>query len=124
MILEYSVNEAQVQPAWLKTLYDLVEELNCKCRTYIDESYNRSFKQFTRTRTIEVYGSDTMLSWLKLRMERYSHFINEFNDKAEIQANMKTKDATPAKTCYSPLSFLFISLSKSSCGVISVYTAS
>ena len=57
MILEYSVNEAQVQPAWLKTLYDLVEELNCKCRTYIDESYNRSFKQFTRTRTIEVYGS-------------------------------------------------------------------
>ena len=27
MILEYSVNEAQVQPAWLKTLYDLVEEL-------------------------------------------------------------------------------------------------
>ena len=83
MILEYSVNEAQVQPAWLKTL--------CKCRTYIDESYDRSFKQFTRTRTIEVYGSDTMLSWLKLRMERYSHFINEFNDKAEIQANMKNE---------------------------------
>lgn len=82
MILEYSVNEAQVQPAWLKTLYDLVEELNCKCRTYIDESYNRSFKQFTRTRTIEVYGSETMLSWLKLRMERYSHFINEFNEQS------------------------------------------
>ena len=89
MILEYSVKEALVQPAWLKTLYDLVEELNCKCKTYIDESYNRTQKQYARTRTIEVYGSETMLSWLKLRMERYSHFINEFNDKAEIQANLK-----------------------------------
>lgn len=89
MILEYSVNEAQVQPAWLKTLYDLVEELNCKCKTYIDESYNRSYKQFTRTRTIEVYGSETMLSWLKLRMERYAHFINAFNDQADIQTIMK-----------------------------------
>ena len=89
MILEYSVNEMQVQPAWLKTLYDLVEELNCKCKTFIDEKYNRTQKQYERTRTIEVYGSETMLSWLKLRMERYSHFINEFNDKAEIQANMK-----------------------------------
>lgn len=89
MILEYSVNEAMVQPAWLKTLYELVEELNCKCQTYIDESYNRSRKQFSRTRTIEVYGSETMLSWLKLRMERYSHFINEFNEKAEIQTSIK-----------------------------------
>lgn len=89
MILEYSVNESQVQPAWLKTLYDLVEELNCKCQTYIDESYNRSHKQFTRMRTIEVYGSETMLSWFKLRMQRYSHFINAFNDKAEISAHLK-----------------------------------
>ncbi len=89
MILEYSVNEALVQPAWLKTLYDLVEELNCKCKTYIDESYNRTHKQYSRTRTIEVYGSETMLSWLKLRMERYSHFINAFNDQADIQTSMK-----------------------------------
>jgi hypothetical protein len=89
MILEYSVNEAQIQPAWLKTLYDLVEELNCKCKTYIDESYNRTYKQFSRTRIIEIYGSDTMLSWFKLRMERYSHFINEFNEKAEIQSQLK-----------------------------------
>lgn len=89
MILEYSVNETMVQPAWLKTLYELIEELNCKCQTYIDESYNKSRKQFSRTRTIEVYGSETMLSWLKLRMERYAYFINEFNDKAEIRANIK-----------------------------------
>ena len=89
MILEFKVDELSVQGAWLRTLYDLIDELNCKCQTYIDESYNRTHKQFSRTRTIEVYGSETMLSWLKLRMERYSHFINEFNDKAEIRANMK-----------------------------------
>ncbi len=86
MILEYKVNEHEVQAAWLKTLYDLVEELNCKCQTYIDEMYNRSNRSFDRTRIIEVYGSDTMLSWLKLRMERYSHFVSSFNEKPEIKA--------------------------------------
>ena len=87
MILEYSVNEALVQPAWLKTLYDLIEELNCKCQTYIDESYNRTHKQFSRTRTIEVYGSETMLSWLKLRMERYNHFIDSLNSQDVFYAS-------------------------------------
>ena len=75
MILEYKIDESKVEAAWLKTLYDLVEELNCKCQTYINENYSRAFKQFTRTRVIEVQGSSTMLSWFKLRMERYSHFI-------------------------------------------------
>lgn len=92
MILEYKVNEIHVQPAWLKTLYDLIEELNCRCQTYIDESYNRTYKHFSRTRIIEVYGSDTMLSWLKLRMERYSHFIDSFNERAEIKAIMKDEE--------------------------------
>ncbi|MBQ7449813.1 hypothetical protein IJS77_00210 [bacterium] len=92
MILEYKVNENDVQAAWLKTLYDLIEELNCKCRTYMDESYNRSYKHFARTRVIEVYGSDTMLSWLKLRMERYSHFIESFNSKPEIDIQFKDEE--------------------------------
>ncbi len=86
MILMYKVDEQSVQAAWLKTLYDLVEELNCKCKTYIDEIYNRSSRSFDRTRVIEVFGSDTMLSWLKLRMERYSHFVTNFNEKPEIKA--------------------------------------
>ena len=86
MILEYKVNEISVQAAWLKTLYDLIEELNCKCQTYIDESYNRSNKNFDRMRTIKIYGSDTMLSWLKLRMERYSHFIFNFNEQPDIKS--------------------------------------
>lgn len=92
MILEYKVNEIHVEPAWLKTLYDLIEELNCKCKTYIDETYNRTYKQFSRTRIIEVYGSDTMLSWLKLRMERYNHFIDALNERPEIQASMREED--------------------------------
>ena len=93
MILEYKVNENDVQAAWLKTLYDLIDELNCKCRTYMDETYNRSYKHFARTRVIEVYGSDTMLSWLKLRMERYSHFIESFNNKPEINSQLKDEDS-------------------------------
>ena len=69
MILEYRVKENKVQAAWLKTLYDMVEELNCKCQTYLEEDYDYSYKTFERTRIVEVYGSDTMLNWLKLRME-------------------------------------------------------
>ena len=89
MILEYKVNEMSVQAAWLKTLYEMIEELNCKCNTYIDESYNRSMSNFSRTRIIEVYGSDTMLSWLKLRMERYLHFISSLDNKPEINTEFK-----------------------------------
>lgn len=85
MILEYKIDESKVQAAWLKTLYDLVEELNCKCQTYINESYSKTFKSFTRTRVIEVQGSSTMLSWFKLRMERYSHFISCYNEQPEIK---------------------------------------
>jgi len=84
MILQFKVDENKVQAAWLQTLYDLVEELNCRCNTYLDETYNRALKQFSRTRIIEIYGSETMVSWLKLRMERYGHFINSFNNKPEI----------------------------------------
>lgn len=80
MILEYKVNEMHVQAAWLKTLYDLIEELNCKCKTYVEESYNQTYKHFSRMRIIEVHGSDTMLSWLKLRMERYLHFISAYDE--------------------------------------------
>lgn len=87
MILEYKVNEMHVQAAWLTTLYELIEELNCKCKTYVDESYNPTYKHFSRMRIIEVYGSDTMLSWLKLRMERYLHFVAAYNDLANISAS-------------------------------------
>ena len=43
MILEYRVKENKVQAAWLKTLYDMVEELNCKCQTYLEEDYDYSY---------------------------------------------------------------------------------
>lgn len=79
MIIEFRVDENNTEAAWLSTLYDLVEELNCKCSTYLEETHNKSFKNFARTRVIEIYGSATMVSWLKLRMERYNHFINSHN---------------------------------------------
>lgn len=88
MILEYRVNEMFIQAAWLKTLYELIDELNCKCKTYVDESYNQAYKHFSRTRVIEIYGADTMLSWLKLRMERYMHFISSHDKSAGITAEI------------------------------------
>lgn len=84
MLLQFKVNENSVQAAWLKTLYELIEELNCKCNTYLEESATRTYRNFSRTRIVEVYGSNTMVSWLKLRMERYSHFIESYNSKPEI----------------------------------------
>jgi len=84
MILEFKVDENIVEAAWLKTLYDLVEELNCRCNTYVEETYNKSYKNFVRTRVVEVFGSNTMVSWLKLRMERYNHFVDSFNSKPEV----------------------------------------
>ena len=79
MIIEFRVNENSTEAAWLRTLYDLIEELNCRCNTYLEETHNKSFKNYIRTRIIEVYGSDTMVGWLKLRMERYNHFIDAHN---------------------------------------------
>jgi len=94
MILEYKVNEGQVQAAWLKTLYDLVEELNCKCNTYIEEAYNHRYKNFDRTRIVEIRGSETMLGWLKLRMERYSHFIDSFNSQPDIESFLRDENVS------------------------------
>lgn len=85
MILEFRVDENIVEAAWLQTLYELIEELNCKCNTSLEETYNKTYKNFIRTRVVEVYGSTTMVSWLKLRMERYNHFVDSFNDKPEVK---------------------------------------
>jgi len=69
----------ELKAAWLKTLYDLVEELNCTCKTHIDESYNRVFQSFGRTRVIEVSGETAMLDYLQSRMDKYIHFISTHN---------------------------------------------
>ncbi len=79
MILEYKIDEMNVQSAWLKTLYDLVDELNCKCQTFFEEKYNPDMKCFAPTRTVKISGSTSMLGWLKLRMERYTHFVESLN---------------------------------------------
>ena len=85
MILQLKVNESTVQAAWLQTLYELIDELNCKCKTYLEDNLSKSSKYLERTRIIEVYGSDTMVGWLKLRMERYLHFVDSYNNKPEIR---------------------------------------
>ncbi|EKE02765.1 MAG: hypothetical protein ACD_20C00337G0036 [uncultured bacterium] len=85
MILEFKVDENVVQAAWLRTLYDLVEELNCRCNTYLEETYNKAYSNFIRTRIVEVYGSATMVSWLKLRMERYNHLVDSYNDVPQMK---------------------------------------
>jgi len=92
MILEYRIDELSVQDAWLTTLYELVEELNCKCQTYFDEAYNSKHKCYSQTRIIKVRGSSPMLGWLKLRMERYMHFINSLNSQADFISSTYLED--------------------------------
>ena len=43
-VLEFRIDEASVQSAWLKTLYDLADELNCKCQTFFEEKYSAARK--------------------------------------------------------------------------------
>ncbi len=37
-VLEFRIDELSVQSAWLKTLYDLADELNCKCQTFLKKN--------------------------------------------------------------------------------------
>ena len=84
MILEYKIDDLNVHSAWLETLYELIDELNCKCQTFFEETYNIERKCFSQMRTVKIRGESTMLGWLKLRMERYSHFISELNNRADL----------------------------------------
>ena len=81
MILEYKVDELSVQGAWLKTLYDLIEELNCKCQTFMEEKYNTNRNCFAPVRVVKIFGSNTILNWLRFQMERYSHFVDSYNSQ-------------------------------------------
>ena len=87
MILEFKVDELSVQGAWLKTLYDLIEELNCKCQTFMEEKYNTTRNCFGPIRVVKISGSETMLGWLKLRMERYNYFIDSLSSQVDISSS-------------------------------------
>jgi hypothetical protein len=87
MILEYKIDELKVHSAWLRTLYELIEELNCKCQTFFEENYSVEHKCFAQTRTVKIRGDSSMLGWLKLRMERYTHFINSLNARADFMSS-------------------------------------
>ena len=88
MILEFKVDELSVQGAWLKTLYDLIDELNCKCQTFMEEKYNTKRNAFAPVRVVKIFGSNSMLSWLKLRMERYNHFVDSLNSQDMFEASL------------------------------------
>ena len=84
MIVEFRLDEKTVEPAYLKTLYDTIDELNCRCATYLEENYNKERRKYSKTRVVEVYGSPTMVSWLILRMQRYMHLIDKFSDNRSV----------------------------------------
>lgn len=84
MLVEFRLDEKKVQPAYLKTLYDIIEELNCRCSTYLEETYSKECKKYGKTRVVEIYGSSTMVSWLVLRMQRYNHLVKNCADGKSI----------------------------------------
>ena len=84
MYLEYRVDNDELQDAWLQTLLNMVDELSCKYQMFFEEGYSTKKKCFTQTRIIKVTGPDAVLGWLKLRMERYNHFISILNNCAEF----------------------------------------
>lgn len=88
MILEFKIDELSVKGAWLKTVYDLIEELNCKCQTFMEEKYNTNRNCFAPVRVIKIFGSNSMLSWLKLRIERYNHLIDSLNSQEIFNINV------------------------------------
>ena len=92
MILEFKVDELSVQSAWLKTLYELIEELNCKCQTFMEEKYNTKRSCFAPVRVVKIFGSNTILGWLKLRMERYNHLVDSYNSQEAFSTSMFDED--------------------------------
>ena len=84
MIVQFKLDECSVKPAYLKTLYDTIEELNCRCNTYLEEIYNADKRKYSKTRVVEIYGWDTMVSWLILRMQRYNHLVKKFCDGKSV----------------------------------------
>lgn len=94
MILEFKIDELSVQGAWLKTLYELVDELNCKSQTFMEEKYNTNRSCFAPIRVIKVFGSNSMLSWLKLRIERYNHYIDSMNSQDVFEASFIEEEKT------------------------------
>ena len=54
--------------------------------SHLNRNLADGVKNNNRVRTVKIYGSDTMLGWFKLRMERYSHFIFNFNEQPDIKS--------------------------------------
>ena len=79
MIVEFRLGNDDSNQAFLKTIYDAVEELNCKCTTYLEERYNKKKHKYEKLKVVKVYGSDTMVGYLQFRIERYHHFVKKLS---------------------------------------------
>lgn len=96
MYLEYRIENDELEDAWFETLMGLVDELNCKYQMFFEEGYSSKKKCFTQTRVIKITGANEMLGWLKLRMERYIHFIKTLNNYAELYVSKIDEDDNKA----------------------------
>lgn len=79
MVIEIKCDCHTTPPAYLLTLYEIIEELNLYTQCEIREIYNPDKRRYSNTRVVEIYGSDTMVSWLILRMQRYLHQVESLN---------------------------------------------
>ena len=80
MIVKISINEQFVKPAYLKSIYDLIEENNCYQETTFEDKYDSDRRRYSKIRIIEIIGSDTMVSYLLLKLQRYNYKIIQLNN--------------------------------------------
>ena len=53
----------------------------------MEEKYNTNRCCFSPVRVVKIFGADSMLSWLKLRVERYNHFVDSLNSQEMFSAS-------------------------------------
>jgi hypothetical protein len=71
--------DSRTKAAYLKCIYELIEELSLYSETDLETIHNRSFKNFQRTRVIKIFGSETMISYFKLRLARYNYYVEKLS---------------------------------------------
>lgn len=92
MNVEFRIDEKTVESAFLLTLYDIIEELNCKSTTILEDYYNKELKKYCKIRIINVYGSSVMVSWLVLRVQRYLYLVDQLKENNSIISDLYLSD--------------------------------
>ena len=58
----------------------------------MEEKYNTTRNCFAPVRVVKIVGSNSMLSWLKLRIERYNHFVVSLNSQEIFSTSFIEED--------------------------------